>query len=145
MEVDHFDPRQRFDQPQSYANLLLSTRHCNLSKGSWFPGPDDEKDGIRIFNPCEEHDYDHELFEHPETHELVGTSPAAIHHIRLLDLNAPHLVEERQLRSEIREQIRVIESSKLDVPAIEWEDILRLLERVKAYQIPDIRFWDGSE
>lgn len=31
MEIDHFNPTKRYDRTQSYHNLFLSTRHCNVS------------------------------------------------------------------------------------------------------------------
>lgn len=44
-------------------------------------------------------DYGESIFEDPETHRLVGISPASKWHIHQLDLNAPFLVKKRRDRS----------------------------------------------
>jgi hypothetical protein len=55
--------------------------------------------GVRFLNPCREGDYDHQIFEKAATGELIGTTPAAKYHIRILDLNAPHLIQRRLERT----------------------------------------------
>lgn len=47
-------------------------------------------------------DYGVHIFENPETHELVGVTPAGRYHIIACDLNADHLVTERRERSLLR-------------------------------------------
>ncbi|MDH7502017.1 MAG: hypothetical protein QHJ82_04785 [Verrucomicrobiota bacterium] len=48
-------------------------------------------------------DYGEHIFEDSHTHWLVGVTPAGRFHIRMLDLNADHLVAERRERAEIRQ------------------------------------------
>lgn len=105
MEVDHFDPRKKKDRVQDYFNLLPATRHCNGKKGKFWPTEQDIKDQIRVINPAEEPDWGVHIFEDPETFHLWGATPTGRAHIRILDLNAEHLVRERQFRHRIRQQI----------------------------------------
>jgi hypothetical protein len=102
MEVDHFNPTLRSRLRNKYCNLFLSTRHCNLKKHAYWPTPADQNKGIRFLNCCEEMDYGVHIFENPETHELVGVTPAGRYHIIACDLNADHLVTERRERSLLR-------------------------------------------
>lgn len=106
MEVDHFDPRQKRDFIQDYRNLFLATRHCNLAKGKQWPTKADIAAGLRFLNPCEEMDYGEQILEDPISHKLVGLTPAAIWHIRKLNLNAEHLRMERHDRAEIWKDLR---------------------------------------
>jgi len=103
MQIDHFDPRQKKNRIQVYANLFLADAHCNGTKSDTWPDKEESDNGLRFLNCCEEQDYGHCIFEDPETHELVGTTPAAIYHIEMIDLNAPHLVDNRRRRAEIRD------------------------------------------
>lgn len=98
MEVDHFDPRRKKDKIQVYANLFLSDGHCNGAKSDKWPTAEEEECGCRFLNCCDEQDYNKVIFEDPETHELVGTTPAAIYHIETIDLNDPDLIAERKHR-----------------------------------------------
>lgn len=102
MQVDHFDPRQKKDRTQRYSNLFLADAHCNGTKSDTWPSREERGVGLRFLNCCEEVDYGCFIFEDPATHELVGTTPAAIYHIEMIDLNAPHLINDRRKRSEIR-------------------------------------------
>jgi len=43
------------------------------------------------------------MIEDPQTHMLIGITPAGLYHIRCCDLNAPHLVQERHDRARLRE------------------------------------------
>lgn len=105
MEVDHFDPRRKRDPIQTYENLFLSTRHCNLKKRDFWPSLAEQKQGIRFLNCCQEADYGTHIFEDPATHEVFGITPAGRYHVRMCDLNAPHFVEERRTRSELKQKI----------------------------------------
>ncbi|HRT10330.1 MAG TPA: HNH endonuclease domain-containing protein [Candidatus Paceibacterota bacterium] len=103
MEIDHFDPRLKNKFIQSYHNLFLATRHCNGAKGDTWPTPAEQALGLRFLNPCAEQDYGEHIVEDEATHRLVGVTPAGRFHIRMLDLNAEHLVAERWERAQILE------------------------------------------
>jgi len=102
MQVDHFNPRKKNKKIQAYSNLFLSDAHCNGTKSDIWPSKEQQAKGLHLLNCCEEYDYGNVIFEDSETHELVGTTPAAIYHIEVIDLNAQHLVDERRKRSELR-------------------------------------------
>ncbi len=102
MEIDHFDPRLKDKFIQRYDNLFLATRHCNGAKGDTWPTRAEQALGLRFLNSCAEQDYGKHIFEDPETHRLVGVTHAGRYHIRMLDLNADHLVAERGERAKIR-------------------------------------------
>jgi len=99
LEVEHFDPRLKKKLFQDYGNLLLASRHCNGAKREVWPKRRDQDAGLRFLNPCVEADYGVQIFEDPDTHEIYGTTPAARWHIRMLDLNAKHLIFERMERT----------------------------------------------
>ncbi len=100
MEVDHFDPRKKKDAIQKYSNLMPSARLCNSMKGNKWPTPHQRRvKGLRFLNPTEELDYDHVIFENPDTHELVGTTPAARYHIIVLHLNDDFFINQRRDRT----------------------------------------------
>jgi hypothetical protein len=99
LEVDHFDPRLKNEVIQDYGNLFPASRHCNGKKSDTWPTREDLGAGCRFLNPCEEVDYGEQIFEDPDTHRLVGVTPAAIWHIRICGLNADHLVHERRRRA----------------------------------------------
>ena len=80
MEVDHFDPRKKNDPIQQYSNLMLSSRHCNGAKSSFWPSESQGQRGLRLLNPCEEPDYGVHVFEDASTNELVGASPTGEFH-----------------------------------------------------------------
>lgn len=101
MEIDHFNPRRKKDRIQQYSNLFLSTRHCNGAKRDRWPKGKDQAAGIRFLNCCKEIDYGVHIFEDPDSHELVGVTPAGKYHVRNCDLNAPHLVHERTQRAKL--------------------------------------------
>lgn len=104
MEVDHFDPKQKNDLIQDYANLFLATRHCNNKKRDSWPSAEEMKAGCRFLNPCCEMDYGEQIFEMPGAHLLVGMTVAAQWHIRTCGLNADHLINERALRARYLQQ-----------------------------------------
>ena len=106
IEIDHFDPRKKKDFIQKYSNLFLSDRECNGNKSNIWPTTKQRKAEIRFLNCCEEMDYGEHIKEDPHTHELIGFSPAALFHISILDLNAPHLVKERARRHRFRSMLQ---------------------------------------
>ena len=99
MEVDHFDPRKKKDLIQDYDNLFPASRTVNGKKWKHWPNKAEERAGCRFLNPCEEMDYDEQIFEDPMTHKLVGANHAATWHIRFCGLNADPLVTERAKRA----------------------------------------------
>lgn len=101
MHVDHFDPRRKKLKRQEYSNLFLADAHCNCAKGETWPTAEDQAAGCHFLNCCDEYDYGKSIFEDPITHELIGTTPAAIYHIDTIDLNDPGLIAERKSRAEI--------------------------------------------
>jgi hypothetical protein len=101
MEIDHFNPNKKRNLIQQYENLFLATRHCNGAKRDRWPSNKERQLGVRFLNCCEETDYGVHIFEDPQTHELVGITPAGRYHVRNCDLNAPHLVEERAERAKL--------------------------------------------
>ena len=102
MDIDHHNPTLPHPAKNKYQNLFLATRHCNGKKGKSWPSAPQRAAGIRFLNPCEEMDYGVHLFEDPVTFEIWGATRAGKYHIRMLDLNAPHLVEERRTRDKLR-------------------------------------------
>jgi hypothetical protein len=102
MESDHFDPKLRGAQRHKYGNLFPAVHHCNNRKRDYWPTVGDVKKGIRYLNCCDEQDYGEQIFENPDTHELVGVTSAGRFHIDQCDLNAPHFVRERRERSALR-------------------------------------------
>ncbi len=117
IEVDHFNPTLRGPARNDYSNLFPSTRHCNGSKTNSWPDAHFRKLGARFLNPTKEQDYGEHIFEDPTTHQLVGTTPAGKYHIRCCDLNAPHLILERQERTALRRLLKAYPvTSKLQIP-----------------------------
>lgn len=106
MEVDHYNPRLKRELEQDYLNLLLATRHCNLSKWTFWPNRSQSERGLYVINPCNELDYGKHIFEDPVSHYLWGATATGTWHIRKLDLNAPHLVRERQDRADLLRGLR---------------------------------------
>ena len=136
MQIDHFDPRQKNSKLQVYSNLFLADAHCNGAKGDIWPTPEEQAAGCRFLNCCDEEDYGRDIFEDLKTHKLVGTSPAAIYHINMIDLDDPGLVEARRFRSEIMTKLeRARDKAKSD-PEI-MEAVEKLSEMARGL-IPDI-------
>jgi hypothetical protein len=145
LEVDHFDPRRKKDLIQSYDNLFPASRHCNGKKSDTWPTKAEFAAGCRFLNPCEEMDYGEQIFEVPGTHRLVGTTPAAVWHIRVCGLNADHLVNERRKRAEYRATL-----NKTGVIRIKGnhEDVAKLIEQFRAEvetMIPEIASIAGKK
>lgn len=100
MDIDHFNAELPEGKRNEYTNLFLATRHCNGHKLK-HPNKQEKQAGLRFLNPCKEIDYGNHIFEDPNTFELWGATPLGRYHIRYLDLNADHLIEERRHRHEI--------------------------------------------
>lgn len=99
MEIDHFDPTLKSAFRHAYKNLMPAIRHCNGKKSNrWIQ----VNSPVRLLNPCVDDDYGAQIFENPATHWLVGTTPNAKYHISVCDLNAPFLVAERKIRSDLK-------------------------------------------
>jgi len=142
MEVDHFNPRRKRDTIQRYSNLFLATRHCNGAKRDRWPSGRERQLGARFLNCCEETDYGVHIFEDPDTHEVVGVTPAGRYHVRNCDLNARHLVEERAERARLRtildaKPIRIKRGWSLPEEA-------RALRSVVERMIPPIDYLSGE-
>jgi len=139
MEVDHFDPYLPERLRHRYSNLYLASRHCNNSKRRHWPKRSQLQAGIRFLDCCREWDYGEHIFEDPETHRLNGVSPAGRYHVRICDLNAPHLVRERKERAQLR---RLLTSSPAIIrnleKALELSNLLKLLNDIVDRLIPPI-------
>lgn len=141
MEIDHFDPRLKSKFIQRYSNLFLATRHCNGAKGDTWPTGAERNLGLRFLNPCNEKDYGEHMFEDPQSHRLVGVTPAGRYHIRMLDLNADHLVAERRERAEIRALLtRAAFTLKRGRSEAEAVDLMSALRKQVEEMIPDFPF-----
>lgn len=136
MEIDHFDPTLTGRNRHRYENLFLASRYCNNRKRKNWPSREHRDRGIRFLNCCKEIDYGEHIFEDPASNRLFGVSPAGKYHITMLDLNAPHLVEERKDRSELRrllfEECKVVKKSEAAI------QLFHVLERELGYMIPPI-------
>ena len=99
MEIDHHDPTLKGEARHRYENLFPAIAPCNSIKHENWPSIEEQRNGIRFLNPCKETDYDHQIFEDPGSHELVGTTPAAIYHIEMLGLNSDALIRRRKDRT----------------------------------------------
>jgi len=148
MEIDHFDPRKKSYYRQEYSNLFLATRHCNGAKRDRWESNKKRQSGARFLNCCEEADYDVHIFEDPDTHEVVGTTPEGRYHVRNCDLNAPHLVKERTQRTQMWE---LLESKPMQAKG-EWassndDQLLKCMGEIKSVveqMIPKIQYLSGE-
>jgi hypothetical protein len=138
MEIDHFDPREKEEFIQRYANLFLATRHCNGAKGQEWPSAAERALGLRYLDPCQEQDYGQHMIEDPQTYRLVGLSPAGKYHIRMCDLNAEHFVAERRERSEIWELLRAAVSVKRNEMPQLAADLAAALRQQAEKMIPEL-------
>jgi hypothetical protein len=138
MEIDHFDPRTKDDFLQQYSNLFLATRHCNGAKSKVWPNAADRALGLRYLNPCKEQDYGEHIFEDPQTHRLVGITPAGRYHVRMCDLNAEHLIAERRERTEIWEVLHTAVTVKRNRVPQMAADMAEALRKQAEKMIPKI-------
>jgi hypothetical protein len=137
MEIDHFDPTIKGRPRHRYDNLFLASRFCNNRKQANWPTEEARAKGVRFLNCCIERDYDEQIFEDPATHRVFGVNPAAVYHVRMLDLNAPHLIQERSDRTEYRkllfEDRKIVKESEAAIHAF------HILEAQLGYLIPPIQ------
>lgn len=138
VEVDHHDSRLKRLSP--YHNLFPAYALCNRAKSDR-PDDEDRRNGMRLLNPCEEQDYDAQIFEDPQSHLLVATTAEADYHIEILDLNNPALVEQRRERAVLEKlkgmrvqfkPSRSISSPEAAVQAAAFTSLLK-------YKIPPIK------
>ena len=96
--------------------------------------------GMRLLNPCKEMDYGAIIFEDPDTHELVGSTPIARYHIDILDLNNPSLVLARKERSELRALLDVPVLLKNETALTDpgLQTVMKALQQILGYKIPNI-------
>lgn len=138
MEIDHFDPTIPGRARNRYENLFLSSRFCNGRKQGNWPDAADQAKGVRFLNCCEELDYGQHIFEDPDTHCVFGVTPAGKYHVRILDLNAPHLVEERAERARYRHLL--YKARKLVKQPESAVEAFRVLKTQLDYLIPEIPY-----
>lgn len=143
MEIDHFDPTLRGRTRHRYSNLFLASRYCNNKKQGNWPSPEALAAGVRFLNCCDEQDYGEHIFEDPTTHRVFGTTPPGKYHVRILDLNAPHLIAERQERSRLRKLL--FEDWKRVKHADAAMRAFRILQTELDYLIPVIASQVGKE
>ena len=145
MDIDHHNPKLKHPQKNAYSNMFLASRHCNGKKSDEWPTPTQRALGLRFLNPCEEQDYGVHLFEDPETFEIWGATPAGRYHIRMLDLNADHLVRERRRRCELRafrKQPMIVTALREDAGngvrafSAEVEDMIPVIKQKKKPSLP---------
>ena len=129
MQVDHFNPTLKKLARHSYANLHLSSSHCNRHKSDYWPSVAERRRGIYLIDPCAEQDYGKHIFEDPETFQLIGVTPAGRYHIDILDLNAPTFVDERRHRAEIAKRC----SSPMLFKKGGWSKMMKDIEAVLPY------------
>jgi len=143
MEIDHFDPTIKNRKRHRYNNLFLASRFCNNRKQGNWPSRDERSVGIRFLNCCREMDYGDQIFENSVTHLVFGVTGAAKYHVRMLDLNAPHLVDERRDRAELRkllfEDRKIVRESEAALQAF------RILRTQLEYLIPPIPAEPGTD
>ena len=146
MHVDHFDPRPAVTRKRNaYRNLFPATGPCNNKKTDSWPSRAEQADGVRFIDPSNEHDYGSQIFEDPNTHLLIGTTPAAIFQIEMIGLNSRELVNKRRERSELirrlTKNIAILKRPGLgrtddEIGAI--AEIVAHLQRELSLKIPEI-------
>ncbi|HZQ46073.1 MAG TPA: hypothetical protein VFC07_03600 [Verrucomicrobiae bacterium] len=141
MQVDHFNPHLKKLPIQEYSNLFLSTSHCNGAKSDRWPKNRDKREhGIRFLDCTKEVDYGVHILEDPDTHELVGMTPAGRYHVTGCDLNAPQFVQERAQRAKCWEFIR----SKAFSGSESLPPEIQLMKEIAEKMIPEIEFLSGE-
>ena len=136
MEIDHFDPTLKGRARHRYENLFLASRFCNNRKRKNWPSPAARALEVRFLNCCREIDYGKHIFEDTASHRVFGVTPAGKYHITMLDLNAPHLVDERRNRSELRSLL--FDKQKIVRRSAAAIQVFHVLEKQLEYMIPPI-------
>lgn len=138
MEVDHFNPRLQGNKRNNYTNLFPASRHCNGSKSDDWPSSSERKKGLRFLNCCEEMDYGLHIFECPDNHELMGVTATGKYHIRMCDLNAPHLINERRDRSILKHCFEGPFNFKIDISFAQIANNISAIRQTIEKMIPEI-------
>ncbi|MCC5845502.1 MAG: hypothetical protein JJU05_14740 [Verrucomicrobia bacterium] len=141
MDVDHFNPTLKKEVNQRYSNLFLSTRHCNGSKGEFWPSEKDRKSGLRLLNPCRENEFPDHIVEEAGTGRLIGKTPAGKLHILVMGLNDPSLVQHRIKRRHFRDLLHKSDGLiqlKREVSLSDCGEAIRMLKENIDKMIMDI-------
>ena len=97
-QVDHFEPQSRDKKRlgRRYANLYYACHLCNRQgrKGHKWPAPDEEAQGLRFVDPCQEDWEDHVEFR--DDGSVRPLSKAGDYSIRTIDLDRKQLRGHRQ-------------------------------------------------
>jgi len=117
MEVDHFRPKQCIEfqhLEKEWGNLYYACRRCNLHKSNHWPTSDEEADGLRFIDPCEDDPDDHlRLTRHPQNGDvcwLRALTPAGQYTIEKIRLNRKQLIDMR--RALARQEREALEAFK---------------------------------
>lgn len=103
-EVEHFRPESAFPALRaSYRNLYYACRICNRRKGDAWPSPEQESDGRRFVDPCDEDPDEHWVEQ--ANGELAPRTPPGDYTIRRIHLNRPQLVSLRRCRRQADERL----------------------------------------
>ncbi len=142
MHIDHFNPHLKKEYFQEYKNLFLSTSHCNGSKSDRWPTNKERRElGWRFLDSTKEHDYGVHIFEDPDTHEVVGVTPAGRYQVLNCDLNAPQFIEDKDRSG------RVLENAPQQAnfsPGFSVPPELQLIKEIAAKMIPEIPYLSGE-
>lgn len=82
-------------------------------------------------------DYGEQIFENPDTHELIGVTTAARWHIRVCGLNADHLVQERRRRARHWQTIKGV-PVKIKGDCVRVADLIENYREQVELMIPEI-------
>lgn len=143
LEVDHFDPTLKGRKRHKYKNLFRALRFCNRRKADSWPTREEQSQGIRFLNPCEEWDYDlqdeleeGQIFMDPDTCEVWSLTPAARYHIEMLGLNEDFILEERRQARDLQEIMQASEYrlAKNDVSVNEIDYIKKMIGSLKSHR-----------
>jgi hypothetical protein len=141
LEVDHFRPKSKGAKKVTghYRNLFPAWGHCNRSKGDFWPTKQERDLGMRLLDCTREDEYlEAHIREDPVTRELVGLSPEGKTHIAVLDLNSPHLINQRKLRAEILTKLSGPKRIKGNPSFKAIADQLASFREQLAYLIPEL-------
>lgn len=137
MDIDHFNPTLKKAARNAYANLMLAAHSCNMMKKAFWAVPTRDARSVALLNPCKELDYGQHIFEHPDTHMLVGVTARGRQQIDVLDLNNETFVRERATRSEYR-RLRKTAPSLLRGSFAEMRAALQFVKDQLELLIPEI-------